>query len=690
MQPSAVENLASNANGSSHPDQDAKGGKSESSDPIAGNRPFAPELTAKLQRVGIEAPYECLLWLPRKWLDYSCVIDAKELHVHLGQTVVLSVTMAAKASKGAEKGQFTVPLETDCGQQFYATIFGNLFFSPWKNIAMGARIWIAGKPHLYQEQLQLRKVELVAQQDVGRIMPIYSGKSGVIAAEAVRMAIQEAMDTPYALDDAVVATRQAFGGMDEATITNKAGIGGSLRLLLQSLHRPASRGMIEWACEAARQLAIAHLRYCAQTATVRPLRVQSILRISEQALDQALAALPFAPTRGDRSQEYAIREIVRLLAEPYPMDAILTADVGVGKTLCYMVPAVLAQARGARVAVLIPNSILGAQIISEFQACFPKAPAKLVAEDTSDADIPWGENPVLIGTTKLFGLARKRQWKPNILIIDEQQKLSRDQRTRLAAEDTNVLECTATPLPNTIALLTYGGKDRIEVDKQHAVKTIHSHVVRQHHRALMFRRMDEMVRSGGRVAVIYARVDAGEESNRLSVMTAARQFEQRYPGQVVALHGRMTPEEKSSTMALAKSGQRRIIVSSSILEIGVTIPELRMMIVVNADRFGVSTLHQMRGRLVRNGGEGWFFAYIPDQDADQTEDGRGVAASTLARVALLTQSTNGFRLAELDMELRGFGDLIGDGTDRNSGKSRTLFRGLDLMPADVAGLLALK
>lgn len=625
-----------------------------------------------MRKVGITHPYEVLLWAPRKHVDYTCLCEPSELHDRIDQRVMLEITVASELMKHpSKKGMFNFWVVDRSGAEHKLTAFGDIRYSPWKSIPVGHSAFIVCKPSLYNDRLYLNGPELVPEGWEHRVMPVYAGKTGVLAAAVVAQAACEAIADDAVVAETCFAIRQAFNGAEEDEILRLACIRGNLPLLLYGLHNPRSMQMAQWAMQSVKKIAIAYVKFTAEHATKRPLRMQTMIRTSEDEVRALMHQLPFVPTQGERSQEAAIVRIAELLAAPYAMDAILSADVGVGKTLCYMVPSVAAQAKGARVCVLVPNTILAEQIAGEFHQCFPFCPVALVTDATKGVPIDWDANPVLVATTRLFSVARKAKWHPNLLVIDEQQKMSVEQREALCTEDTNVLEASATPLPQTLALLQYGGKDRIEVDKRHAQQTIHSRVAHPDHRQRMFEKLKEVVEQGFQVAVIYPRVEGKHEDDVQSVITAGEKFERLCPGQVIVLHGKLSTQAKLEAMQQAREGKKKIVVASSIIEIGITIDNLRMLIVVEADRYGVSTLHQFRGRLARKGGEGWFYAYLPREVEDET----------LARIDLLTRTNNGFELAELDMQQRGFGDLGRDGT-ATSGKARTLFRALELMPED--------
>lgn len=301
---------------------------------------------------------------------------------------------------------------------------------------------------------------------------------------------------------------------------------------------------------------------------------------------------------------------------------------------------------------------------------FPSVPFTVIADGANE--IPcWEENPVLVGTTKLFGLTEKANWVADLLVIDEQQKMGESQRNRLRAPHTNVLETTATPLPRTMALLTHGDKQLIQITKQHAKKEIATQVLGIESKKEMFQKVKNRVAAGESVIIIYPRVEATNEKDTKSAVAAGEMWERLYPGQVAVLHGQMKDVDKIQIMRRIKTEKVKIIIASSIMEIGITVDDLRFLMVVHAERYGVFTLHQFRGRVARHGGKGECLLYLPEV----------VEAETIERLQLLECTNDGFELAELDMQIRGFGDLAEqDGSQ--SGKTTTLFRGVMLMPHD--------
>lgn len=626
-----------------------------------------------LRKVGIERSYEVLLWAPKRHEDYTVIVDGNRYHGYVGQKVCIELTVIGRPTY-QDKNRFTVAASDNAKQTHRLMIFGMLRFSPWANVQVGDQVWVRAKVVEFNGYHYLNSAEWIEPEMVGSVRPVYAGKQGQVSAAAVLKAVSEAVTSEQNIKDASLAIREAFGGMKESEILNRAGCQLPLAEMIRNLHCPTNMKMADLAMKCAKKIAVFHIRWAATEMTKRPMVMKSIIRINGNQMRQLVARLPYNLTDGEKSQISAIRDIMRLLDAPYPMDALLSADVGAGKTICYGLIAVAAQQMGHKVAILIPNSILVDQVVNELRCIFPEIPIFKICEGMNAIE-DWSINPILIGTTKLFSVAGRAKWIPDLMVIDEQQKTAESQRNKLCGQHTNVLETTATPIPKSMALLTHGNKQLIQVRVQHADKRIITRIVDSSHKAEMFKRIKERVLKGDQVAIIYPRVTASSDEDTKSVVAAGAMWEKHFPGKVAVLHGKMKEEEKVAAMRRIKNGDTPVVIASSIIEIGITIENLRLIIVVHAERYGVFTLHQFRGRLARKGGEGECLLYLPQEVDEEVMD----------RIRLLEITNDGFDLAEMDMNARGFGDLS-DHEGPQSGKTTTLFRGIHLMPCDLDSL----
>jgi len=227
-------------------------------------------------------------------------------------------------------------------------------------------------------------------------------------------------------------------------------------------------------------------------------------------------------------------------------------------------------------------------------------------------------------------------------------------------------------------MIKHGGM-RIFRLKGHATKNLITRVVGKQEKGTLAHQLRQVIATGDRAVIIYPQLATGEDDFRRNVLAAAQRWETLIPGKVVVLHGKMKGLEKARALDMARSGEKPVIIATSIMEVGITIPKLRLGIVVSADRYGISTLHQMRGRLARDGGDGLFYLYLPfnTDDPNMTDEQLAI----IERLKMLEKSQDGFELAEMDAARRGFGDILnGDGSQH--GKTSTAFLGLTLTPED--------
>lgn len=548
---------------------------------------------------------------------------------------------------------------SDCGYPaiIQITIFGNTF--AWKDIRVGDTVHLYGGFKVWNSVMQMNNPEIVPREMIGRVVPSYRGhRYGTV--EKSRHLTQEAADQ---------ITRAI--GLSQAEILRRSGVEDMNRVFVD-LHFPDCIETAEKAQKAIRMLAA--LQIVARAEQMRPQPVErAFIDLSSVDVDGIIAGLPHALTD---DQRLAVHEILADLQAAYPMSRLLSGDVGTGKTLTYLIPAYAAWLAGVNVAILTPNQLLVDQIAQEARSLFPGCDVAAITAETAKAKTSFFA-PMLVGTTALLAAARKAGYLPDFLVVDEQHKLSRAQREGLCAPHTNILEATATAIPRTAALVTHGGME-VSVLKQSPVKKqIETRIVTREGRRELFAKLQSIIATGGQVAVVYPLVEGGVENDKRSVLSAAEMWQKHLPGKVGVIHGKMAAEEKHAQMSRMKLREFDVLVASTVIEIGVTVPALRAIVVVNSDRYGVSQLHQMRGRVARAGGDGYCFLYLPEE----------VSPDTMERLRLMEQFSDGFSLAERDLSLRGFGDLSAD-ADVQTGKAVTVFEGVKLMPHDLGEVIA--
>jgi len=383
------------------------------------------------------------------------------------------------------------------------------------------------------------------------------------------------------------------------------------------------------------------------------------IHIDDRIRESARRALPFRLTPGQRM---ALKEIVDDLARPQPMNRLLQGDVGAGKTIVALLAAVVAMENGLQVAFMAPTEILAEQHYlnisrvldgSRFRVALLTGSTAAGQRRERLAEIESGAVQLVVGTHALVqGSVTFKQL--GLVVIDEQHRFGVMQRATLRAKglSPDVLVMTATPIPRTLALTVYGDLDtsfiRDVPPGRLPIKTIAKPDTRREDLYAFTRRE---LAAGRQTYVVYPLV---EESERVDLKAATEMADhlahEVFPEyRVGLLHGRMKPEGKDRVMKAFAAGELHVLVSTSVVEVGIDVPNATVMIVEHAERFGLSQLHQLRGRVGRAGHQSYcclMYQY------PLSEDARG-------RLKAMTETNNGFEIAERDLRLRGPGDFFG-------------------------------
>lgn len=370
--------------------------------------------------------------------------------------------------------------------------------------------------------------------------------------------------------------------------------------------------------------------------------------------------LPFELTSGQRAVG---KEIAADLAGTAPMRRLLQGDVGSGKTVVALRAMLQVLDAGGQAALLAPTEVLAYQHMRTIEALLgPLAPVELVTGSLGAAQrrralarVASGQAGLIVGTHALLSDDVDIPFL-GLAVVDEQHRFGVDQRDALAA-GVHTLVMTATPIPRTIAMSVFGDLDVSVLRELPAGRPeISTTIVPSSKAAWMERvweRVAEEVRGGGRAYVVCPRIEDDEEGLPIaSVVEVSAELEAKpvLAGiEIATMHGRMTSDEKTEVMERFSSGRAPILVSTTVIEVGVDVPEATAMVILDADRFGLSQLHQLRGRIGRGTAPGVCLAVTGAQ--------KGSLA--LRRLEALASTTDGFALAELDLELRSEGDVLG-------------------------------
>ncbi|PYP85947.1 MAG: ATP-dependent DNA helicase RecG [Blastocatellia bacterium AA13] len=385
----------------------------------------------------------------------------------------------------------------------------------------------------------------------------------------------------------------------------------------------------------------------------------AIIKTGDRVREAVRRVLPFKPTS---AQKRVLREIVNDMTGPKPMNRLLQGDVGSGKTIVAIQAAVVAMESGYQAAMMVPTEILAEQHSRNVKRLLSKSPyrVELLMGSLSAAKkrelyeaVSSGEINLLIGTHALIQEGVRFQ-KLGFVVIDEQHRFGVLQRAELMKRGYNpdVLVMTATPIPRSLAMTVYGDLDVSIIDEMPpGRKPVITKVRSEDARAKIYKFLEQTIQKGRQVYIVYPLV---EESEKLDLMAATQMAERLsteiFPGhRVVLVHGKMKQDEKDRAMEEFRTGSAEIMVATTVIEVGVDVPNANVMVIEHAERFGLSQLHQLRGRVGRGGEQAYCILLAGDKRTSEARE----------RLAIMEETTDGFRIAEKDMEIRGPGEMMG-------------------------------
>ena len=490
----------------------------------------------------------------------------------------------------------------------------------------------------------------------GRIVPVYE-KTGTLTAKMQRVLVHEAIaQLPEVLPDPIPEDVRSRQGLVDR------------RLALTEVHFPAEDANVEalnaFQSPAQRRLIFEEFFLFQLGLILRKRRAEReqkprAVQITDAIRESVRRVLPFRLT-GD--QKKAIAEIVADMQRTTPMNRLLQGDVGSGKTIVALMAAVVAMENGFQVAFMAPTEILAEQHFvtirtllqhSRFRMTLLTGATPARQRREAQAELAGGSLHLAVGTHALvqdpIGFREL-----GLVIIDEQHRFGVMQRATLRAKGMHpdVLVMTATPIPRTLALTTYGDLDvsvmREMPPGRQPIKTTAKPEAR---RDEIYAFVREQIDTGRQVYVIYPLVEESEKVDLKAATEMADHLAQEvFPSYRVALlHGRMASDAKERVMGAFSRGEFDILVSTTVVEVGVDVPNASVMLVEHAERFGLSQLHQLRGRVGRGPHPSYCVLLYQSPLTDQGRD----------RLKALTDTTDGFEIAERDLQLRGPGDFFG-------------------------------
>ena len=491
--------------------------------------------------------------------------------------------------------------------------------------------------------------------EVGRMVPIYES-IGQLGPRVLRRLIRSALESvgdqfPELLPASVRKKNKLVSRASAFRLTHFPDGEHPFEELSRFRTPPQIRLIFEELFNVSAGLALKHRR--AKTAPGIQFSVTEKLRWNIKAI------LPFHPTA---AQKRVLKEIADDMCSPRPMNRLLQGDVGSGKTIVAVQAALLALSNGYQVALMAPTEILATQHYLSIRHLLGPLPYKVGlltsgrntrAKAELKAELAGGETHIVVGTHALIE-SDVEFAKLGLVVVDEQHRFGVLQRYRLIRKGQvpDVLVMTATPIPRTLALTLYGDLDFSVINELPPNRSpILTRLIEEKERNQTFDFVRNKVRAGDQAYVVYPVI---EESSKLDLRPALKMFQHLsahvFPEfQVGLLHGRLSSAEKEDVMERFKKGDIRILVSTTVVEVGVDVPNATVMLIEHAERFGLSQLHQLRGRIGRGRKKSYCLLLATDPRTPEAEE----------RLRTMTETNDGFKIAEIDLKLRGPGEFFG-------------------------------
>ncbi len=628
---------------------------------------IGPKSASKLRQLGLETIRDALFYFPRDHVNYAQQVQIREAKP--GETVTIVGTVRSCSCYSSPRNPnlaiFNLKLSDDSGimklNRFYA---GRQYAQKgWqeslqRQYPRGSLVAASGLVKQSRQGLTLDnpQIEVLADESadirslkIGKILPVYPLTEG-INADVVRKAIHTALPAAVKVVDPLPPKmRQALDLIE-------------LPYAITQIHFPDTGEDLQ---QARRRLVFDEFFYLQLGLLQRRLayreRAQSLPRYQPAAgelLDRFYQILPFQLTG---AQQRVVNEILADLNNPQPMNRLVQGDVGSGKTVVAVVALLAAIQSGWQTALMAPTEVLAEQHYRKLVDWFSQLhlPVELLTGSTTASrrreilrQLETGELPLVVGTHALIQPTVNFS-QLGLVIIDEQHRFGVEQRATLQQKGNHpdVLSMTATPIPRTLTLTLHGDLDVSQIDElPPGRKPVHTMVAGPGDRTHIYSMIEREVVQGRQVYVVLPLI---EESEKLDLRSAVEEYQQLqekvFPDfRVGLLHGRMTAVEKDEVIQAFRDRQLDLLVSTTVVEVGVDVPNATVMLIEHAERFGLSQLHQLRGRVGR-GADQSVCVLMTQSRSDNSRQ----------RLKVLEQSNDGFFISEMDLQFRGPGEVMG-------------------------------
>lgn len=612
------------------------------------------EAATPLEKLNLFTAHDLLFHLPRDYEDRSTIIPIR--HAQVGRTVLLQAEVKSVDFPMGKRKSMSVQIQDETGKihlrfyHFYKTLI--------EQLAVGKQVRVFGEVRLGSRGLEIYHPEirpctepLPEAQQLTAIYPTTEGlKQAKLRQIITRCLTQYAGDLPELLPAGIAKT---YDLQQALYYIHQPPLDSNVQSLKEARHPAQQRLIFEELV--AHQISLLQRRQYMQ-------QIQSVVvQPSQHLLPKLLAGLPFSATN---AQQRVSQEILLDLAQNKPMLRLVQGDVGAGKTLVAAMAACHVLEANWQVAIMAPTEILAEQHFINFakwfvplglDVVFLASKLKTKEKNTALTMIKTGTAQIVIGTHALFQEQVEFQ-KLGLVIIDEQHRFGVDQRLALREKGSlgttpHQLVMTATPIPRTLAMSAYGDLDTSIIDELPPGRTpIQTVAMPIERREEVLQRIYQNCTQGKQAYWVCTLVEQSESLDAQAAEVIYLELREKFPDLNIGLaHGKLKAEEKQSVMQAFKQNKLQLLIATTVIEVGVDVPNASIMVIENAERLGLSQLHQLRGRVGR-GSQQSFCVLLYKSPLSQNGQ---------ARLDILRQSNDGFEIAERDLELRGAGDILG-------------------------------
>ena len=615
---------------------------SELAKPVMYLSGVGPKKSELYEKLGVKTVYDLLYHFPRYYIDLNepqAIRDAP-----LNEQVVLKGRVVRKLPEGNIRRGLTVykAIFTDDTADITIVIYNAGFM--FKALEVGHEYYLVGKltGNMLRREINSPQIYPVAGTDP--VQPVYRLTEG-LTQKQLRQNVHTALG---ALDGSIYEPLPN-------DVVRKQGL-CSLSYALQNVHYPTDMHTLELAKS---RLVFDELLTLALGMLMMKNRSRDNTgcQMNDESVDEYFSALPFELTAGQKS---AINDCIEDMRKPFPMNRLIQGDVGSGKTAVAAGAAYFAYKNGCQTALMAPTEILAGQHYDTLKAFLEPLGVKVVLltgsltpkkKEKIKAEIAAGEYNVIVGTHALVQASTEFK-RLGLVITDEQHRFGVEQRAMLAGkgDHPHKLVMSATPIPRTLALMIYGDLD-ISVLKElpKGRQPVETYAVTGKLRERAFGYVKQYLEEGRQAYIVCPMIEESDSDLRDVKSYAKEISEGAFSGyRVGLLHGRLSAESKEKVMKKFKAHELDILVSTTVVEVGVDVPNAAVMVIENSDRFGLSQLHQLRGRVGR-GEHKSVCILITDNPTEEV----------VQRLKILSSCHDGFEISQQDLKLRGPGDFFG-------------------------------